>query len=282
MRSGRRAAARRFGAVRSNRIWVRLTALDFFGNSFQLAALAVLCFFPFLIVVTTALGRDTATVVAGWLGLDEPAAKAVADLFKIGSISGSVTVLGTCLLLLGAVAVAGVLQGWYQRMFDVPSRGWHDLTYRLLWLAVLFGYGTIQAVVARALGSFGDAVLQNVVGFILATTFWWTTVEVLLAGSVRWRTSLPTAAATGACCIGLGVFSARFFSDQIVANNQNYGPIGVVMVILSWLVAVGVVVHLGSVLGGLFTEHRGRSRPRRRAAGSMGASAAAEDPVRRP
>lgn len=262
-RSWRRAAARRFRAVGSNPIWVRLTALDFFGNSFQLAALAVLCFFPFLIVVTTALGRDTATVVAGWLGLDEPAAKAVADLFKIGSISGSLTVLGACLLLLGAMAVAGVLQGWYQRMFDVPARGWHDLTYRLLWLVVLFGYGTVQAVVGRALSPSGDAALQNLVGFLMATLLWWTTIEVLLAGSVRWRTSLPTAAATGACCIGLGFFSTRFFSDQIVANNHSYGPIGVVMVILSWLVAVGVVVHLGSVLGALFTEHRGRTRSHR-------------------
>ncbi|MFA1546754.1 YhjD/YihY/BrkB family envelope integrity protein [Actinomadura chokoriensis] len=250
----------RFRAAESNPIWARLTALDFIGNSFQLAALAVLCFFPFLIVVTTALGRDTATVVAGWLGLDKPAAEAVAGLFKTDSISGSLTVAGACLLIVGAVAVAGVLQGWYQRVFDVPSRGWRDSIDRFLWLVALFGYSTIQAVVGRFLGPIGGAVAQNLLGLVLATLFWWLSIEILLAGAVRWRTSFPAAVATGACCLGLGAFSARFFSEQIVVNNQSYGLIGVVMVILSWLVAVGVVVHLGSVLGGLYTEHRARSR----------------------
>jgi membrane protein len=241
---------------------MRLTALDFFGNSFQLAALAVLCFFPFLIVVTTALGRDTATVVAGWLGLNKPAAQALTDLFKIGSISGSLTVVGVCLLVVGAMAVTGVLQSWYQRVFDVPSRGWRDLTHRLVWLVVLFGYAAAQAAVGRILGPIGT-VPQNLVGLALATLFWWSSIEILLAGSVRWRTSFPAAVATAACCIGLGAFSSRFFSDQIVANNQSYGPIGVVMVILSWLVAVGVVVHLGSVVGALYTEHRARSHSHR-------------------
>jgi hypothetical protein len=75
-----------------------MTAVDFFGNSIQLAALAVLCFFPFLIVISTAAGQDTATVVTRWLGLDEPASHAVAGLFTATPATGSSTVISACLL----------------------------------------------------------------------------------------------------------------------------------------------------------------------------------------
>jgi membrane protein len=256
----RQAAVRRLRAVETNRLWGRLTALDFFGNSFQLAALAILCFFPFLIVVTAATGRDTATVVVGWLGLDEPAARAVAALFRTGpgAGAGSLTVVSACLLLLGAMAVAGTLQRWYEQVFDVPEQGWRGVAARLYWLAALLAYCAVQAAVGKVLGPVGGPVFQILFGLALATLFWWWSMEILLMGAVRWRGLFPSALATGVCWMGLGAFSAHFFSAGIVANEQSYGSIGVVMVILSWLVAVGVVIHLGSVLGRLYVEHRSR------------------------
>jgi membrane protein len=74
-------------------------------------------------------------------------------------------------------------------------------------------------------------------------------------GAVSWRALLPAALATAVCWMGLGVFSAHFFSASIVANEQSYGPIGVIMIILSWLVAMGVVIHLGSIAGRMYVEH---------------------------
>ncbi|MFI1068828.1 YhjD/YihY/BrkB family envelope integrity protein [Streptomyces puniciscabiei] len=87
-------------------------------------------------------------------------------------------------------------------------------------------------------------------------------MRLLLTGAVAWRFLLPAALATGVAWTGLGWFSSRFFSDTIVANNQKYGPVGVVMVILSWLVAVGVVIHLGAVVGHEFAKHRAMRSPR--------------------
>ncbi|MDL4814025.1 YhjD/YihY/BrkB family envelope integrity protein [Actinomadura opuntiae] len=241
-----------------------MTAVDFFGNSFQLAALAILCFFPFLIVITTAAGQDAATVIIRWLGLDTPAARAVEDLFEAAPAAGSFTVLGACLLVLGAMAVAGTLQSWYQRVFDVRSRGLRDLLAQSSWLAGLLGYAAVQAVLGRASGALGGPILQGMTGLTLATLFWWWTMKVMLGKAADWGSLFPSALATGVCWVGLGVFSSRFFSDEIVANKQSYGSIGVVMVIMSWLVATGVVVHLGSVVGSLYCERREtRSGPRR-------------------
>ncbi|MFF4485134.1 ribonuclease BN [Streptomyces sp. NPDC001544] len=226
---------------------------DFFGHSFQLASLAFLCFFPFLILVTTAVGQNAAEVVAGWLGLNHQAAEALAGLFKPSPGSVTLTLVSALLLVAGAVAVAGTLQGWYQLLFDVAPRWWRDLAAQLAWLAALVVYGAAQAGSGAVLTSFA---LRSLSGFVLALVFWWVTMRLLLIGAVTWRFLLPAALATSVCWMGLGLFSARFFSASIVANNQKYGPVGVVMVILSWLVAVGVVIHLGAVVGNEYAGHR--------------------------
>ncbi|MEW2254641.1 YhjD/YihY/BrkB family envelope integrity protein [Streptomyces sp. NPDC047869] len=243
------AAFRRFEESGPGRLWVRLSAVDFFGHSFQLAALALLCFFPFLIILTAAAGQDTAAVVAGWLGLNEQAAQAVATLFAPTTTSYTLTGTSAVLLLLGVLAVAGTLQNWYLMLFDVPEDAKWKTTARLTWLAGLFAYAAAQAAFGRVLHGW---LLTGLTGFLWAVVFWWCSMYVLLAGRVPWRALLPSALVTSVCWTGLGVFSAHYFSAAIVANEQKYGPIGVVMVILSWLVAVGVVIHLGAIVGRAF------------------------------
>ncbi|MFF8472667.1 YhjD/YihY/BrkB family envelope integrity protein [Streptomyces sp. NPDC015414] len=240
------AAFRRFEGSGPGRLWVRLSAADFFGHSFQLAALALLCFFPFLIILTAAAGQDTAAVVAGWLGLNEQAAQAVATLFAPTTTSYTLTGTSAVLLLLGVLAVAGTLQSWYRMLFDIPEDAKWKTTARLTWLAGLFAYAAAQAAFGRILHGW---LLTGLTGFLWAVAFWWASMYTLLAGRVPWRALLPPALVTSVCWTGLGVFSAHYFSAAIVANEQKYGPIGVVMVILSWLVAVGVVIHLGAIVG---------------------------------
>ncbi|MFC7017897.1 YhjD/YihY/BrkB family envelope integrity protein [Streptomyces viridiviolaceus] len=241
-----RAASRRLEESGAGRLWDRLSAVDFFGHSFQLASLAFLCFFPFLIIITAAAGRDAAEVVAGWLGLDQQAARAVASLFAPATSSYSLTVTSVVLLLLGAMAVAGTLQSWYRILFDVREGGWRKTAARLVWLAGLLAYAAAQAAFGRVLDGW---LLLGLTGFLWAVVFWWASMYVLLAGAVAWRALFPPALVTSVCWTGLGLFSARYFSAAIVENEQTYGPVGVVMVILSWLVAVGVVIHLGAVVG---------------------------------
>ncbi|GAB3969111.1 hypothetical protein GCM10029978_039800 [Actinoallomurus acanthiterrae] len=253
-----RGAAQRLRAGEPGRLWSRLNAVDFYGASFQLAALAILCFFPFLIVVTAAAGRDAAAVVAGWLGLNREAAQDVAALFEHGPGSGTLTITSVCLLVVGALAVAGTLQQWYERVFDVPGRGLRGVAAQFSWLAALVAYAIVQATAGRTLGPAGGPVLQGLFGFALATLFWWGSMKVLLMGAVSWRALFPAALATAVCWMGLGVFSAHFFSASIVANEQSYGPIGVIMIILSWMVAMGVVIHLGSIVGRMYDERRSR------------------------
>jgi uncharacterized BrkB/YihY/UPF0761 family membrane protein len=52
----------------------------------------------------------------------------------------------------------------------------------------------------------------------------------------------------------------------VVSNENKYGPIGVVFALMSYLIAVGVVIILGAVVGMVWNERR--SRPIDRTASS--------------
>jgi membrane protein len=41
-----------------------------------------------------------------------------------------------------------------------------------------------------------------------------------------------------------------------VSNHDDYGSIGVVMVLLSYLIGLGVCIHLGAVAGRMWDERR--------------------------
>ena len=90
--------------------------------------------------------------------------------------------------------------------------------------------------------------------FAVAVAFYWWTQHVLLLGRVRWRQLFPGAVATGVCLTGLAVFSTYVFSGQIVSSNRDYGTIGVVMILLSYLIGFGVCLHLGAVVGHVWNE----------------------------
>jgi membrane protein len=132
-----------------------------------------------------------------------------------------------------------------------------------VWLAVLNGFLFVSATTTlprrSPAGGFGAA--------LSAIVFLWWSQHMLLGGRVRWRALLPGAVATTIGLLGLRLFSRLVFSPLIASNAVTYGPIGVVLVLQSWLVGVGVVVFGGALLGRLLHEdlvRRTRKRKRTR------------------
>ena len=49
------------------------------------------------------------------------------------------------------------------------------------------------------------------------------------------------------------VFSV-VFSGMVISNDEKDGPIGIVFALLSWLIAIGVVIIVGAVTGIVWRE----------------------------
>ena len=240
--------------------WAKLNAVDFMNSSLQFAALAVLCLFPFLITVSAESGGDARHALAARLGLDQKATRDVDELMSSGSHAvTTLSIVGAAIVLLGALGIASTLQVWYERAYDQPPAQnlTRQLANRLLWLGGLMGYLTLQDFSFIQLKQVGGArVPIYIATFILAVPFYWWTPHVLLLGRITWGRLFPVALVTAACVTGLGVFSGLFFSQQIVSSASDYGSIGVVMILLSYLIGLGVCIHLGAVAGRMWDERR--------------------------
>jgi membrane protein len=88
-----------------------------------------------------------------------------------------------------------------------------------------------------------------IVGLIGITLFWWFTMWFLLGGRVSWRRLLPSAVATSVFWLGMEAVFSVVFPGMVISNDQKYGPVGVVFALMSFFIAIGVVIVLGAVVG---------------------------------
>lgn len=243
-------------------IWGRLNALDVTTHAMTLAALLVIVALPFFITLTALAGQNFSQALARHIGATPQAAQAIRQLFgPAARASSSVTALGFAFLLAGVIGVAASIQQLYEKIFVLENLGMRREAHRLfIWVAVLIGLSAGIGAAARVLGGgWSGSVMVALLSFVGSTAFFWWSMHFLLHGRVAWRELFPSALATGVCWVGLGVFSSFYFSREVVSDQRTYGSIGVIFVLMSWLIAVGVVIALGAVAGAVWVE-----RPRRK------------------
>ena len=242
-------------------LWGRLNALDFINQGMLFASTLLLCALPFLIVVTVLAGRSAATGIGQRMGLNAEAAAHFGHLFATPGAT-SAAVIGTTSMVffvLGGIAVASTLQGLYEQIFDLDHRGLKNLPRQLIWLAVVLGGGFLAgSSVGPAVRHAGPAVFA-IAALVWYTGFWWFTIWLLLAGRIGWRKLFPCACATGLFWLGMGVAFSFFISGMVISDDKEYGPIGVIFAVMSFLIAVGVVEILGAVVGLVWQEQNLRS-----------------------
>jgi membrane protein len=263
---GRRAADRvrqrgeavkqRYAGSSAENLRDRLNSMDFINRGMLFAAILLLCFFPFIIVVNAFAGRTAVDGLARRLGLNREAAALVGRLFASSSAtSHAVTGLSYVFFVFGGIAAASAIEDLYERAFDLGHRGgMKNLARQLVWLGVLIGGSQLAALGGPWLRHAGSLLLLGVAGFVVAMAFWWFTMWWLLGGRISWRELLPSAIATAICWIGMQIVFSLIFSNMLISDHREYGDIGVVFALMSWLIAIGVVIILGAVAGVVWRE----------------------------
>ena len=257
---------RKYAGSVAEDLWHRLVAMDVINQGMLFAATLLLCLFPFLIVVSALAGRSVVNVLTRYTGLSGQAAADADHLFASSAATAS-AVVGTASMVffvLGGIAAATALQQIYERVFDLQRRGMKDIHRRLAWLAVLIGASLLTGWAGPGLRHAGGPALLAAAGLVWATGFWWLTMRILLARRVSWRVLFPAACATGVLYMAMEVVFSLFFSAMVISDANRYGPIGVIFALLSYLIAIGVVVILGAVAGLVWHERLSKGRPEQR------------------
>ena len=260
VRWGRGAAQRakaKFADSWAGDLWGRLSAVEFMNEAFMLAATLLLCAVPFMIIATALAGRSATTTLTLRLGLNQQAATDVGHLFAPASeTSAAITGASWVFFILGGLAAASSIQALYRKVFQVRPGKW-DKLLALAWLALAAGWVDLGTTAVHA---FYDSapVLWWIINIAAFIGFWWLTMWLLLAGRVHWRRLVPCAVATGLFWIGMLVVFHFTFSNMVISANQEYGPIGVVFDLMSFFIAIGVVITLGAATGMMWHD-RGMS-----------------------
>ncbi|WP_411102949.1 YhjD/YihY/BrkB family envelope integrity protein [Streptomyces sp. cmx-4-9] len=184
------------------------------------------------------------------LGLQDAALDQVRDVYAgtdPTALAGTGAV-GVVVTLVSATACSRALQTTCERSWHLPKAGarltaWRWAAWLGMWLAALVFQGALQT-------AFGTS---RVVGFVLAAVsgvlLWWWTQHLLLGGRVPWLPLLPGAVLAGFGAELLVLGSKVYMPGAVERSMQEFGPLGSVFVLLSWLIALFFVIAAAIAVG---------------------------------
>jgi membrane protein len=253
------------------RIVDELARVELLDRSLALGAQALLALIPLLMVVgafmPAAWGDELTKQVRDVLGVDNDVMLPVQEATSAAiSVAPEVSWIGLGVALASASSFARALARMYCKVWDLPlPRGLGAIQRSLLWIV---GWVVALQILAVVLRTLADVPLTRVVHLSLQLCFnlllWWWTAHFLLRGRVSWRALLPLAAVSAVLLIALGVASNVFMPRYARANLEQFGPLGVVFAIATWLVVFGGALVLAAVIGRNLPGVEKLRRPQRR------------------
>ncbi|WP_354638315.1 YhjD/YihY/BrkB family envelope integrity protein [Kitasatospora camelliae] len=252
---------RRYADSWAEALWNRLQAVDFANQGMVFAGTLLLCFVPFMLVANALAGRTAMEGMVRRMGLNQEAASDVSGLIApAATTSSAVGGASSVFFVVGGIAGVAALQELYHRVFGLSGRPRRNILRLVTALAVMIGGMLLAGWASRALHHLGGPVLLGTVAVVAVAAFWWLMMRILLGRRVPWRNLLPCAWATSVYYVGMAVVFSFTASGMITSNAREYGPIGVVFALMSWLIALGVVIILGAVTGTVW-QQRGTPLP---------------------
>jgi len=252
-------------ASAAGRLQRRMVELELMNQALILSALALMLFIPALISLAAVLPLGDSTGMASGLahrvGLSPTATRYLQALLPDEQTVQATTGGGALLSLLFAYSWPATLMRGYETIWDLPSRGRRDAWRPLVWLVIFFSV----VVAASAFDQLGSGAIAEIgtalLGLPVAVAWAWWSQHLLLAGRVTWRALLPGAVSLALALTGLRVFLHFYLSRNIESQYRSYGPIGVVFVLQSWLIAFSVVMLGAPLLGRFIAVARGSDSP---------------------
>ncbi|MEU9009116.1 YhjD/YihY/BrkB family envelope integrity protein [Streptomyces sp. NPDC048479] len=237
----------------------RMVSVNIFDSATRLAAQCFLTAVPLLFVVASfapeAVRNQLISSVRAVFGLAGAANDQLNHVYQSSTdtLREATGVVGGLMLLLSATAVSRAMQRLCKRAWEVPRAGtriaaWRWLVWIGIWLAVLI----VQAPLRDGFGA--GLWLGIPVTVVTQTALWWWTQHLLLGGLIRWPPLLPGAVIT-AVAVTLLSIGARFYMPRALNRAlSEYGSVGSVFVLLSWLIVVCAAIAVGICAGAVVAQ----------------------------
>lgn len=237
----------------------RLVEIQFVERSVALGSLAFTAIVPLLVIAAAFLpGTDgLANALIDRFELRGATAELVRAVFaQPDAVRQSVSWLGLLLLLVAALSFTRALQRVYERAWRLEARGLAGTRAGLTWLAALVVWVTVFASARQWLLDRSGPIGSLVVLLAGDAALWLWSPWILLARRVHWRALVPGALLTAVAMTVVSVGSVIYMPAAITRSATHYGPIGIAIALVSWLVGIGFALTVCAAVGAVLGERR--------------------------
>ncbi|MHC3467434.1 YhjD/YihY/BrkB family envelope integrity protein [Streptomyces sp. 7R007] len=272
----RAGAERRFPVLTA--LTDRLLSANLLDAGTRLAAQAFLAAVPLLFAIAafTPAGvrdqlRDSLRSMFGLTGACERQVQQVLGDSVDPTVRETSGAVGLVVALVSATGFSRAMTRVCERAWRLPRAGARIAAWRwVAWLLVLVLVVLLQGPIREGFGV--GLWLGTPLMFVLGVGVWLWTQRLLLAARVPWLPLLPGAVLASAATTALGLTARVYVPNALNRALDEYGSLGLVLVMLSWLIvlcgAVTFAVTIGAVLAGeppldryLAVSRRTRPRP---------------------
>lgn len=159
--------------------------------------------------------------------------------------------VGLVVALVSATSFSRAMARVCERAWRLPRAKTRIAAWRwIVWLLVLIVVIVLQGPIRNGFGA--GPLVGTVLLFLVATGVWLWTQHLLLAKRIGWLALLPGAVLAATASTVLGLTARIYVPGALNRAMAEYGSLGLVLVMLSWLIvvcgAVTFAVTIGAVL----------------------------------
>lgn len=230
----------------------RLISVNWMDASARLAAQTFLAVLPLLIVLAAfaphAVRDVLADSVRALLGEDAPVDDIDAAFGAQGVTKDAYGAVGIIVALISATSLSRALQQLCERCWGLPRASARLTAWRwLVWLVGWIAAVLIQAPLRHGFGA--GTWLGVLLSLPTAVLLWWWTQHLLLGARIGWMPLLPGAVLAGVGMVTFANLSKLFMPAAMERGLAQFGTLGYVFTLLSWLIAGCSVIVTGIALG---------------------------------
>ncbi|MFJ5613423.1 YhjD/YihY/BrkB family envelope integrity protein [Streptomyces sp. NPDC093221] len=253
----RHAAERRFPVI--TELTARLLSVNLLDAGTRLAAQLFLTAVPLLFVVAAFAPKtvrdqlvSTARNVFGLTGASDEQLRQVYSA-NGGDLRQTIGVIGVLMALLSATACSRAMARVCERAWGLPRASvrvavWRWVVWIAAWMVALVLQGPLR-------DGFGVGLWVGLpLTFLADVLVWWWTQRLLLSKRVAWLPLLPGAILTALAMTALSVTARLYMPTALNRSLANYGSLGSVFTMLSWLIAICAVLTFTITAGAVLAS----------------------------
>lgn len=256
---GLRATAERRLPVLTE-LTARLLSANLLESGTRVASQAFLTAVPLLFVVAAFAPQGFRQELMGSLrsffglsGSSDEQLKAVLTNEHGSDLRETTGIVGILMALVSATSFSRAVARVCERAWQLPRGRARVTVWRwAAWLVMLVGALLVLGSVRNGLGA--GVWLGVPLGFLLGVGVWWWTQHLLLASRVAWLPLLPGAVLTSAASSALGLTARLYIPNAVNRSLSDYGSLGLVLTLLSWLIVICVAVSATITVGAVLAQ----------------------------